>query len=190
MDAERNLASLLRLAYSGELAAAIAYAGHWRAVSDPQERGRIREIEAEEWAHRRRVGEMLAALGARPSRLRELRMALTGTVIAALCFLGGWYIPMYGAGRIERTNIIEYEEATRLAWLAGHPAWAYELLAMAEVEWDHERYFHDKVRSHRLHRVLRGWPDPPPRSMIRSTFASIRSGEQAVGTLEARRRAA
>src|SRR5262245_47820321 len=98
--ARRQLIALLRLAYSGELAAAIAYAGHWRSVRDPEERRAIRAIEAEERAHRARVGEMLAALGARARFWRELRMRLTGLLIAGLCFLGGWYVPMYGAGRI------------------------------------------------------------------------------------------
>ncbi len=172
-QARRQLVALLRLAYSGELAAAVAYAGHWRSVRDPEERRTIRTIEAEERAHRARVGEMLATLGARVRWWRELRMFLTGIVIAGLCFLGGWYVPMYGAGRIERQNIREYEEAARLALLAGFAAWADELLAMAEVEWDHEQYFHAKVRGHRLHRLLPAWPPTGPRGEIRASFEAF-----------------
>jgi rubrerythrin len=58
------LIGLLQLAYSGELAAAYAYRGHWKSVSDPEERHRIEEIEQDEWHHRKLVGEMLANLKA------------------------------------------------------------------------------------------------------------------------------
>ena len=173
--ARRQLVVLLRQAYSGELAAAIAYAGHWRSVRDPAERRAIRDIEAEERAHRARVGEILAALGARARWWREVRMWLTGILIAGLCFLGGWYVPMYGAGRIERENIREYEAAARLALLAGFAAWAGELLTMAEVEWDHEQYFRAKVRGHRLHRLLPAWQATGPRAEIRASFEAFRS---------------
>src|SRR5213593_2608240 len=43
-----ELIELLRLAYSGELAAAHAYRGHWRSLAAPEDRGRIAEIEREE----------------------------------------------------------------------------------------------------------------------------------------------
>ena len=42
-----KLIALLQLAYSGELAAAYAYRGHWHSVSAPDERAAIRKIEAE-----------------------------------------------------------------------------------------------------------------------------------------------
>ncbi len=67
------LIGILQLAYSGELAAAYAYRGHWKSLSDPEERHRIEEIENEEWHHRRLVGEMLSSLNAEPDRSRELR---------------------------------------------------------------------------------------------------------------------
>ena len=57
------LTAILRLAYSGELAAALAYRGHWKSVGDPDERARIRQIEEEEWHHRDLVGGMLARIG-------------------------------------------------------------------------------------------------------------------------------
>ena len=173
--ARRRLVVLLRRAYSGELAAALAYAGHWRSLRDPQQRSAVRRIQAEELAHRARIHEMLTALGARPSRLLELRMRLTGLAIAALCFVGGWYIPMYGAGRIERVNIREYEEAAALAFQSGLPDWGHELLAMAVVEWDHERFFRRHVESHWLARFFPPWPAPPhPLAASRSTQALSR----------------
>ena len=57
--AERELIALLQLAHSGELAASLAYDGHWRSVRDPAERREIHEIEREELEHRARVRQML-----------------------------------------------------------------------------------------------------------------------------------
>ena len=39
---QEALAAILRLAYSGELAAALAYRGHWKSVRDPDERESVR----------------------------------------------------------------------------------------------------------------------------------------------------
>ncbi|MEA3189600.1 MAG: hypothetical protein QOD77_182 [Thermoplasmata archaeon] len=171
MTAARDaLVHRLRLAYAGELAAARAYAGHWRSVRDKGQKVDIQRIMREELAHRARVGEMMRELGARPGKPRDLWMGTVGTAIAASCFVGGWYVPMYGAGRIERRNIWEYEVAARLALQAERADFADELLGMAEVEWDHEKFFHDLVRGHRWHRRFHSWPDPPPKGEIRTSF--------------------
>ncbi|MHB1262785.1 MAG: demethoxyubiquinone hydroxylase family protein [Thermoplasmatota archaeon] len=161
----------LRMAYAGELAAARAYAGHWRSIRNHKEAAaRIRQIMQEELEHRAHVGRMLLRLGERPSRLRDALMWCVGTAIAGSCFVGGRYIPMVGAGRIERHNIWEYEEAARLAVRAGQGAFVEDLLAMAEVEWDHERFFHEQARGHRLYGRVGAWPDPPARAEIREAF--------------------
>src|ERR1043166_8959993 len=106
-----KLVRQLQGAYSGELAAGYAYRGHWHSVRDAAERERIRAIEAEEWHHRELVGAMLRDLGAAPSRKREAIFWCIGKAIAGLCHVGGWFIPMYGAGKLERHNIVEYEDA-------------------------------------------------------------------------------
>ena len=161
------LIALLQLAFSGELAAAHAYRGHARSVTDPEERRRIAEIEREELHHRELVGRMLAELGVRPGRARELRAALVGRVLGALCHVSGWLAPMYGAGRLESRNIREYEAAARHARDCGRSEWVDCLLTMAEVEWEHEHYFRARVLSHRLGRRLPIWPEPPPKKTIR-----------------------
>jgi hypothetical protein len=81
-------------------------------------------------------------------------------------------MPMYGAGRLERHNIVEYEEAAIYARECGHEELIDCLLTMAEVEWEHERYFRSKAAGHRLTRVIRMWKPAPPKS-------SIRGGESA-----------
>jgi demethoxyubiquinone hydroxylase (CLK1/Coq7/Cat5 family) len=84
------LISVLQMAYSGELAAGLAYRGHWDSVIDPRERLEIQKIEEEEWHHRKLVGEMLADLRAKSIRYREIRAAIIGIVIEMFCHIGGW----------------------------------------------------------------------------------------------------
>ena len=172
MDSSRDrLIEILQLAYSGELAAAHAYRGHARSVSEAAERDRIREIEEEEWHHRRQVGEMLASLDASPLRRRELRAAIVGRVLGLLCHLSGWLLPMYAAGKLESRNIREYEDAARFARACGHEEFVDCLLAMAEVEWEHEAYFRGRVLSRPRGSRLRMWPQPPPKAHIRESYA-------------------
>jgi len=161
-----SLVSILRLAYSGELAAGYAYRGHWKALRDPEERARVRQIEEEEWHHRRLVGGLLESLGSGPSLAREIRAFLIGRVLGGLCHVSGWFAPMYGAGRLESRNIQEYEDAARHALDSGHPEFLPCLLAMAEVEWEHEHYFRSKVQDHPLARRVGLWVEPPPKETI------------------------
>jgi rubrerythrin len=77
---------------------------------------------------------------------------------------------MYGAGLLESRNIVEYEVAARLAAESGHPEFVDCLLEMAEVEWEHELYFRERVLSHALVRFIPVWKTPPPKSEIRKTL--------------------
>ena len=171
-SSKQNLIALLQLAYSGELAAAHAYHGHWRSVSDPSERARIAEIEQEELHHRKLVGDMLADLGSSPNPSREIRASIIGRTLSLLCHVSGWLAPMYGAGRLESSNVREYETAARFARECGREDLIDCLLTMAEVEWEHEKYFRSRVLSHPLGRRLNLWPEPPPKESIREPFIS------------------
>jgi rubrerythrin len=164
----RALIAVLQLAYSGERAAAYAYRGHWRSCSDPAERADIRRIEDEEWHHRELVGGLLRELGAAPRALSELRVILVGRFLQAACHALPWWIPMYGAGRLESGNVREYETAAAHAIGCGRSEMIECLLTMAEVEWDHERYFRQKIESHWLTRLVGLWPAPPPKETIRA----------------------
>ena len=166
-EARAALVRVLQHAYSGEKAAAYAYRGHWQSVSDPAEAARIREIEAEEWHHRELVGGILRELGAGPRRGRDIRAGVIGRTLGALCHLSGWFLPMYAAGRLESWNIVEYEDAARYAKGCGGERFLDCLLAMAEVEWEHEQYFRARVLSHPWQRLIKVWPAPPPKAKIR-----------------------
>lgn len=170
-DSRQLLIGILQLAYSGELAAAYAYRGHWKSVSDPAERARIEQIENEEWHHRDLIAAMMKQLNAEPNPSRERRALLIGRGLGFLCHVMGWLAPMYGAGRLESRNIVEYETAARYAQDAGHEEFVDCLLTMAEVEWDHENYFRSRVLAHRLGRRLPIWAEPPVKGSIRASFA-------------------
>lgn len=145
-----QLIQILQGAYSGELAAGFAYRGHWKSVKNPYERAAIQKIELEEWVHRKRVGEMLGSLGARPLRLREAKLWLIGRSIGLACNLIGWFLPMYFAGRLESGNVLEYENAAAHAAAMGLSEFEADLLVMARVEKEHELYFLGVVSGHRL----------------------------------------
>jgi len=174
-DARAKLVRQLQGAYSGELAAGYAYRGHWRSIRDEADRARIREIEADEWHHRQLVGGLLQQLGAKPNRIREVIFWCIGKAIAAFCHVGGFFAPMYGAGRLERGNIVEYEEAAVFARECGQEAMIDCLLTMAEVEWDHEFFFRSKVVGHPLLRLFNLWEPAPARETIRGRFAGRRA---------------
>ena len=169
-DNRQKLIAILQLAYSGELAAAYAYRGHWHSVSGADERESIRTIEEDEWRHRKLVGEMLAALGSAPNKARERRATIIGRTLGFLCHVTGWLAPMYGAGKLESRNIVEYETAARFARDSGQTQMVDCLLEMAEVEWDHEKYFRSQVLLHAIGRRLPIWPEPPPKESIRQSF--------------------
>ncbi len=170
-ESRQKLIALLQLAYSGELAAAYAYRGHWKSVSNTDEKAAIQAIENDEWRHRQLVGEMLSTLAGAPEPRREMRANLIGRTLGFLCHVMGWLAPMYGAGRLESRNIREYETAARHARDCGRSDLVDCLLEMAEVEWDHEHYFRARVQEHFLGRRLPIWPQPPAKDSIRLSFA-------------------
>jgi rubrerythrin len=176
----RKLIRQLKGAYSGELAAGYAYRGHWHSVSDAAEREHIQTIESEEWHHRELVGEMLRKTGGKASPIREAIFWCIGRTIGILCHLGGWFLPIYGAGKLERGNIVEYEVAAQYAIDCGHEELVDCLLEMAEVEWEHERYFRECIVNHPLRRLFPLWPPPPPKTAIRAKFATSED-ERAAG---------
>jgi hypothetical protein len=176
-EARAQLLFLLQLAYSGELGAARAYAGHRVALKKRDQRLALGKILRDEIHHRHCILRMLAELGSAPSARRERKMDLVGKAISFFCFVGGWFLPMYGAGLLESQNIREYEHAARLAHVAGLEHLVPELLEMAEVEWDHERFFREQAQSHWLWRWMRHWTVPPPRAAIRSGFAAFFASE-------------
>jgi hypothetical protein len=103
-------------------------------------------------------------------------MRRIGRTVSASCRVGGWFGPMYGAARIERNNVGEYERAAGFAVGAGHPEMVPRLVEMAEVEWDHELWFRERAASHRLWRLFPHWDPPPPKERIRQHLDAVVGG--------------
>lgn len=144
-DIRSQLLRLLQLAYSGEKAAALAYQSHARSVRNPDERAMIAKIENDEWVHRRKVGALLDRVGARPLPIRELRASVVGNVLSALCGVAGWFLPMFLAGKLETKNVCEYEKAAGWAAELGLSDFVPDLMEMAAVEVEHEKYFFEVI---------------------------------------------
>jgi len=180
-----KLIKLLQDAHAGEKAAAFAYSGHARSLKDAREIADLKKIENEEWDHRERLAIMLTELGSGPRATREFLMSLVGHTISSLCILGGyfnilnfgWFMSMYGAGKLECGNIVEYEVAAQYAFAAGYPQFAPSLLDMSEIEWDHEFYFRQKTFESKWSRRIAIWSAPPPRDLIQKNFLKF-SGQE------------
>jgi hypothetical protein len=165
----------LRTAYSGELGAALAYLGHRHALPPGRDRGVIAKILKDELHHRQLLLAMLHDFGARPDPKGERRMGWIGRSIGFLCHIGGWFVPMYGAARLEASNIVEYEDLARLAWYAGRPAEVDTLLHLAEVEWDHELVLRSLCEDHWAWPFWPKWRVPAARESIRQRFEGFRT---------------
>ncbi len=157
---QQQLIRILQAAYSGEMAAAYAYRGHWKSLRNAAEKESVRRIEDEEWIHREKVGRILNDLQSGPLRFREIRMLATGRTIGMLCHLTGWFLPMYFAGQLESRNVCEYESAAAHAHHLGLTEFETDLRMMASVEREHEVFFMNTIASHRLLPLMRrifGW---------------------------------
>jgi len=168
-----QLIHTLHMAYSGEKAAGYAYNAHWRSIKNAEQRAHIQKIEKEEWDHRAIVGEMLKFLEAKPQPWRELMMAVIGRTVGFSCYLIGWFLPMYFAGRLESVNWREYEVAAFHANKLGLFDFEQELMRLSKVELEHEQFFLRMVTNHPLLPIIRvffKWgPDPSSGLTIESS---------------------
>lgn len=103
-----ELVDLLKMAYSAEKAAAFAYEGHAASVKDPEAKKAIRQIEIDEWNHRKEVMDLMSEYGITPSKYYEFRFHVIGKLISGSCYVIGWFMPYYFAGRLESGNVCEY----------------------------------------------------------------------------------
>jgi demethoxyubiquinone hydroxylase (CLK1/Coq7/Cat5 family) len=159
-EARKNLIRILQNAHAGELAAAYAYRGHWNSLKESAEKKQIEKIENEEWVHRKNVYKWLTELGAQPRKLREAIFWTIGRILGVLCFVSGWFFPMYFAGRLESQNILEYEEAAEYAKELGMKDCENEMMEMSRIEAEHEEFFSNAVAGHRflpISRRIFGW---------------------------------
>ncbi len=146
----KELADLLQRAYSAEKAAAFAYQGHAGSVKDKTQKLEIRQIEIDEWNHRKEVLEIMKQYDIPVSRYYEIRFHLIGKVISGSCYIIGWFMPFYFAGSLESGNVCEYFRMKHFfndLGITEHDKILYE---MGIKEKEHEVYFLSKIKNNRL----------------------------------------
>ncbi len=144
-----ELKDLLQLAYSAERAASFAYQGHAGAVKEPADKIRIKEIEDDEWVHREEVLKIMQEYQIPVSRFYEIKYFIIGKFICYSCYVIGWFMPMYFAGRLESGNVNEYfimKDLFNKLNISKHDA---ELEEMGMKEKEHEVFFLSKIKTHK-----------------------------------------
>jgi rubrerythrin len=155
-----KLVKLLQLAYSGEKAAAFAYIGHAGSVRNPEEKAAIKQIEMDEWEHRETVLSIMRQHNISPSRYNEVKYHIIGRIISASCYIIGWFMPYYFAGRLESGNVCEYFLMKRYFNEIGITIHDDLLYEMEMKEKEHEVYFQKSLENNRLlplFEALFGW---------------------------------
>jgi hypothetical protein len=143
------LVELLQRAYSAEKAAAFAYIGHAASLKNPAAQAAVKQIEEDEWGHRRNVLAILQQYEIPVSRWYEIKFHVIGRVISASCHVIGWFMPYFFAGKLESGNVCEYFVMMKYFHALGlreHDAILYE---MGIKEKEHEVYFLEQIKDSR-----------------------------------------
>lgn len=145
-----ELVDLLQRAYSAEKAAAFAYQGHAGSVKDKEAKKAIRQIEIDEWNHRQHVLNIMKQYDIPVSKYYEFKFHIIGKVISYSCFVIGWFMPYYFAGRLESGNVCEYFRMKNFFNGMGIRKHDHILYEMGVKEKEHEVYFLDNIKSNKL----------------------------------------
>jgi len=141
-----KLVKSLRKAYSAERAASFAYIGHAASLRDPEERAAIKQIEQDEWDHRRLVLKIMHEYSIPVSKYEEVKFYIIGKLIGYSCFLIGRFMPYFFAGKLESGNVCEYFVMIQYFHDLGiteHDSMLYE---MGVKEKEHEQYFQNVIK--------------------------------------------
>src|SRR5262245_37189354 len=103
-----KLIDLLKRAYSAEKAAAFAYVGHSGSLKNADEKAAVKQIEIDEWEHRENVHAIMKKYNLPVSRWYEFKFRIIGKIISASCYVIGWFMPYFFAGKLESGNVCEY----------------------------------------------------------------------------------
>ena len=145
-----ELYKILRKAYSAEKAAAFAYQGHAGSVKNPAEKIAIRQIEMDEWGHRKEVLEIMKQYKVPVSKYYEFRFHIIGKIISYSCYVIGWFMPFFFAGKLESGNVCEYFRMMQFFHSMGIHDHDKILYDMGIKEKEHEVYFLSKIKNNKL----------------------------------------
>jgi len=140
----------LQRAYSAEKAAAFAYQGHAGSVKNCEQKKLIKQIEIDEWNHRKEVLAIMQQYNIPILKYYEIKFCIIGKIISASCYIAGWFMPFYFAGRLESGNVCEYfvmKQYFNTLGIKEHDKILYE---MGIKEKEHEVYFLQKIRNNKL----------------------------------------
>ena len=143
------LVELLQRAYSAEKAAAFAYIGHAKSLKDPAAKVAVKQIEDDEWDHRRNVLAIMQQYDIPISRFYEVKFHVIGRFISASCYVIDWFMPYFFAGKLESGNVCEYFVMMKYFHaldIREHDQILYE---MGIKEKEHEVYFLAQIKHSR-----------------------------------------
>lgn len=150
MLAHPELVDLLKRAYSAEKAAAFAYIGHAASVKNQEEKKAIRQIEIDEWNHRAEVLKIMQQYNIPISKYYEVKFHIIGKIISGSCFVIGWFMPFYFAGRLESGNVCEYFRMMQFFHSLNIHEHDEVLYEMGIKEKEHEVYFLNQIKNSKL----------------------------------------
>lgn len=147
----------MQMAYSAEKAAAFAYMGHAGSVKSEDEKKAIRQIEVDEWNHRAEMLSLLNKYNIPVSKFYEVRFHLIGKIISGSCYVIGWFMPFYFAGRLESGNVCEYFRMKQYFNSLGITEHDQILYDMGIKEKEHEVYFLEQIKTNKLLPFFEKW---------------------------------
>ncbi|UAY53357.1 ferritin-like domain-containing protein [Ferruginibacter albus] len=145
-----ELVDLMQRAYSAEKAAAFAYIGHAGSVKNKEAKKAIKQIEIDEWNHRKEVLELMKQYDVPVSKWYEVKFYIIGKTIAFSCYVIGWFMPFYFAGRLESGNVCEYFRMKQFFNSLGITEHDRVLYDMGIKEKEHEVYFLEQIKTNKL----------------------------------------
>lgn len=145
-----QLVDLIQMAYSAEKAAAFAYIGHAASVKNKEEKIAIKQIEIDEWNHRAEVMLLMKEYDIPVSKWYEFKFHIIGKLISGSCFVIGWFMPFYFAGRLESGNVCEYFRMKHYFNSLGIKKHDVVLYEMGMKEKEHEVYFLEQIKDSKL----------------------------------------
>lgn len=143
------LVASLKLAHSAERAAAFAYIGHAGSLKNETEIAAVRQIEQDEWEHRRHVLAIMHEYDIPVSRWLEFKFYVIGKFISGSCYFIGRFMPYFFAGKLESGNVCEYfvmMQRFRSLGITKHDELLYE---MGMKEKEHEVFFLELIKDAR-----------------------------------------
>ena len=114
------------------------------------EKTAIKQIEIDEWNHRAEVLLLMKEYNIPISKWYEIKFHVIGKLISGSCFVIGWFMPFYFAGRLESGNVCEYFRMKQYFNSLGITKHDLVLYEMGIKEKEHEVYFLNQIKENKL----------------------------------------